>query len=97
MLRTDWVSYSPPMNTWTATARGVDPDRVLHADRDLLVGQLPQDAGPAAGPQHDGRGRTAGGMVERTMPRVVISASAYGSSGTIDRSTRSRPVVGPWK
>ena len=41
--------------------------------------------------------RDAGGMVERTIPLVVISASAYGSSGTMDRSTRSRPVVGPWK
>ena len=39
----------------------------------------------------------AAGTVERTIPRVVISASAYGSSGMIDRSTRSSPVVGPWK
>ena len=23
MFRTDWVSYSPPMNTWTATAQAL--------------------------------------------------------------------------
>jgi hypothetical protein len=37
------------------------------------------------------------GIVERTIPRVVISASANPSSGTMDKSTRSSPVVGPWK
>ena len=38
-----------------------------------------------------------GGMLERRMPRVHISASAYRSSGTMVRSMRSRPVVGPRK
>ena len=37
------------------------------------------------------------GMVERRMPLVHIKASAYGASGRIVTSTRSRPVVGPWK
>ena len=39
----------------------------------------------------------AGGIVVRRMPRVSISASAYGISGTMVTSTRSSPVVGPWK
>ena len=37
------------------------------------------------------------GMTERRMPRVQNSASQCGSSGTIERSMRSSPVVGPWK
>ena len=37
------------------------------------------------------------GITERKMPRVQNSASHCGSSGTIERSMRSRPVVGPWK
>ena len=41
--------------------------------------------------------RCVAGIVERSMPRVSISASAYGAIGTMFRSTRSRPVVGPWK
>jgi len=36
---------------------GVDPCGVLHAHRDMLVGQFLEDAGAAAGPQHDGRAR----------------------------------------
>jgi hypothetical protein len=39
----------------------------------------------------------AGGTVVRRIPRVSIKASAIGMSGTIFKSTRSRPVVGPWK
>ena len=39
----------------------------------------------------------AGGITLRRMPRVSMSASAYGASGRMLRSTRSRPVVGPWK
>ena len=31
------------------------------------------------------------------MPRVQNSASHWGSSGTMERSMRSSPVVGPWK
>ncbi len=38
-----------------------------------------------------------GGMIERRIPRVSISVSAYGISGRMFTSTRSRPVVGPWK
>ena len=41
--------------------------------------------------------RCVGGIVERSIPRVSISASAYGAIGTMFRSTRSSPVVGPWK
>ena len=37
------------------------------------------------------------GTVERRMPRVQKSASTFGRSGTMSMSTRSRPVVGPWK
>ena len=37
------------------------------------------------------------GMTLRRMPRVQNSASQNGSSGTIARSMRSSPVVGPWK
>ena len=37
------------------------------------------------------------GMLERRMPRVHIRASAYWSSGTMVRSMRSSPVVGPRK
>jgi len=36
-------------------------------------------------------------MTERRMPRVQNKASQDGSSGTIERSMRSSPVVGPWK
>ena len=39
----------------------------------------------------------AGGMMLRRMPRVSISVSAYGIRGLMERSTRSSPVVGPWK
>ena len=39
----------------------------------------------------------AGGMTLLRMPRVSIRVSAYGMSGTIERSIRSSPVVGPWK
>ena len=37
------------------------------------------------------------GISERRMPRVQNSASHCGNSGTIDRSMRSSPEVGPWK
>ena len=37
------------------------------------------------------------GMSERKIPRVQNSASHDGNSGTIERSMRSSPVVGPWK
>jgi hypothetical protein len=36
-----------------------------------------------------------GGTVVRKIPRVNIIASAYGISGTILKSIRSNPVVGP--
>ena len=39
----------------------------------------------------------AAGITERKMPRVQKSASHWGSSGTMLRSIRSSPVVGPWK
>ena len=39
----------------------------------------------------------SGGMELRSAPRVIISASAKGMSGTMVMSMRSRPVVGPWK
>ena len=41
--------------------------------------------------------RWVGGIDVRRLPRVSMSASAWGASGGIDTSTRSRPVVGPWK
>ena len=31
------------------------------------------------------------------VPLLQNSASQFGRSGTMDRSMRSRPVVGPWK
>jgi len=43
-VATDWDSNSPPMKTCTRR-RDVHPDGVLHADGDLFVGQLFQDAG----------------------------------------------------
>ena len=36
-----------------------------------------------------------GGIIVRRMPRVHIKQSAYSISGTIERSIRSRPAVGP--
>ena len=39
----------------------------------------------------------ADGITVRRIPRVTISVSAYRSKGTMVRSTRSNPVVGPWK
>ena len=96
MFRTDWVSYSPPMNTWTATAQALIrtassmPTAICSLDSSRSTLGPPLARSTMGVPE-------AGGIVERTMPRVVISASAYGSSGTMDRSTRSRPLVGPWK
>mgnify|MGYP001554701985 CR=1 FL=1 len=37
------------------------------------------------------------GMTERWMPRVSMRQSAYGARGRMVWSTRSRPLVGPWK
>ena len=37
------------------------------------------------------------GMTLRRMPRVQNKASQNGSKGTMERSMRSSPVVGPWK
>src|SRR5580693_7374979 len=96
MLRTDWVSNSPPMKTWTATAQAL-----IRTASSMLTASCSSDSsrrmlGPPLARSTMGV-PDAAGIVDRTMPRVVISASAWASSGTIDRSTRSRPVVGPWK
>ena len=40
-------------------------------------------------------GAPAGGIMVRRAPRVSIRVSAKGTSGTIERSIRSSPVVGP--
>jgi len=37
------------------------------------------------------------GMTLRRMPRVQNKASQNGNKGRMERSMRSRPVVGPWK
>ena len=37
------------------------------------------------------------GMTLRRMPRVQNKASQNGNKGTMERSMRSSPVVGPWK
>ena len=84
------------MKTWTATAAALrrTASSMATATRslDISLSML----GPPLARSTIGVPEV-GGIVERTMPRVVISASANGSSGTIDRSTRSSPVVGPWK
>jgi hypothetical protein len=75
MLCTDWVSCSPPMNTCTATAAALS-----RAASSMLTAICSSDSsrrmlGPPLARSTIG-GLAAGGMVDRTMPRVVISASA---------------------
>ena len=92
----DWVSNSPPTNTCTATActfmRAASSRSKavfsLESSFKMLGPPLARTTIPP---------RWVGGMVERSMPRVHIKASAYGASGKMVTSTRSRPVVGPWK
>jgi hypothetical protein len=96
MLRTDWVSCSPPMKTCTATAAAFSRAASSMPTASRSSDSSRSTLGPPLARSTIGT-PDAGGTVERTMPRVVISASAYGSSGRMDSSTRSRPVVGPWK
>ncbi len=75
MLCTDWVSNSPPMKTWTATAQAL-----IRAASSMLTAICSSDSsrrmlGPPLARSTIGAPE-AGGTVERTMPRVVISASA---------------------
>ena len=75
MLRTDWVSNSPPMNTCTATAQALIrtassmPTAICSSDSSRRMLGPPLARSTIGVPE-------AGGIVDRTMPRVVISASA---------------------
>jgi hypothetical protein len=96
MLATDWVSNSPPMNTCTATA-----DTFMRTASSMLTAICSLDSsfkmlGPPLARMTMAL-RDSAGITLRRIPRVSISASAYGASGRIEMSTRSRPVVGPWK
>ena len=96
MLCTDWVSFSPPMKTWTATAQAFSRTASSMATATCSLDSSLSTLGPPLARSTIGT-FAVGGIVDLTIPRVVISASAKPSSGTIDRSTRSSPVVGPWK
>ena len=96
MFSTDCVSCSPPTKTWTATAEtfiraaSSMSSAIRSFERSLRI-----DGPPLA--RITIPPRYVAGIVERSIPRVSINASACGAIGTIVRSTRSRPVVGPWK
>ena len=97
MLWTERVSMLAADEHLDADAGGVEAHRVVHVHGDLLVGQLlGRMLGPPLARSTIGFCESAG-MTERRMPRVQNSASQCGSSGTIERSMRSSPVVGPWK
>jgi hypothetical protein len=75
MLCTDCVSNSPPMNTWTATAAAL-----MRAASSMLTAICSSDSSRRMLAPPLARSTIgvpdAAGMVDRTMPRVVISASA---------------------
>ena len=84
------------MNTWTATAAAsIRTASVMSIATRSSDSSLRTD-GPPEARSTSALGLAAGTTV-RTMPRVAISASAHGASGTTLRSTRSSPRVGPWK
>ena len=97
MLCTERVSCSPPMKTWmptpaafnrTASSMSIAICSSESSSRKML--------GPPLARSTIGLPHSAG-MTVRNMPRVQNKASQDGNSGTIDRSMRSSPVVGPWK
>jgi hypothetical protein len=96
MLCTDWVSCSPPTNTCTARAatlrRTASSTSTAIRSSDSSLSTL----GPPLARRTTGLA-VVGGIIVRSAPRVHMSASACGSSGTMSRSIRSSPVVGPWK
>ncbi len=97
MLCTERVSCSPPMNTWMPT-----PAALRRTASSMSIAICSSDnssrkiEGPPLARSTIGFCESAG-ITERKMPRVQNSASHCGNSGTIDRSIRSRPEVGPWK
>ena len=97
MLCTERVSCSPPMNTWMPT-----PAALSRTASSMSIAICSSDNssrridGPPLARSTIGFCDCAG-TIERRMPRVQNSASQEGSSGRIERSMRSSPVVGPWK
>ena len=97
MLWIERVSCSPPMNTWMPT-----PAALSRTASSMSIAICSSESssrrmlGPPLARSTIGFCDSAG-MTERRMPRVQNSASHCGSSGTIERSMRSSPVVGPWK
>ena len=91
MLCTERVSCSPPMNTWmpmpAALSRTASSMSMAICSSDSSSRRM---LGPPLARSTIGFCNSAG-IIERRMPRVQNSASHSGSSGTIDRSMRSRP------
>src|SRR6059058_5077993 len=89
---TDCVSNSPPMNTCTATAatlrRAASSTSTASCSFDSSFRMLGPPLARSTTPFVN-----VGGTVVRRMPRVHISAVAYGISGRMFTSTRSRPAV----
>ncbi len=95
MLWIDCVSNSPPMNTCTPTPAALRRTASSMSSAICSLESSLRMEGPPLARSTIGLVQSAG-MTERRMPRVQNRASHCGSSGTIDRSMRSSPVVGPW-
>ena len=80
-----------------ADAGGAEPDRIIDVHGDLLVGEL------LCRIELPPRQRSTTGLLTSAgIDRPQRAARAHqrvgiGSSGTMVRSMRSSPVVGPWK
>ena len=97
ILCTERVSNSPPMKTWMPTPAALSR---MASSMSMAICSSDNSSrrmlGPPLARSTIGFWHSAG-ITERKMPRVQNSASQFGNSGTMDRSMRSSPVVGPWK
>lgn len=75
MFLTGWDSRSLPTKTWTATQSALRRNRIIEIEGDVLLREISQNGRTAACSEHD-PAAVRRGMVERSIPRVSISASA---------------------